>query len=189
MTDTTLPAPPRPPRQSIRKARITTRSNFQRDIGVRLNGVERRDVEDTVHQRGLGKVPAGKTRDRSHNPLDHQGQGQQWSHFSATNWPPHVAAMRTTRVLQYPMAGTSPKYRWAMACAMKCRMPPSAPLIFIIAATVAVVGHFTQWFGFTRPAIEKVHTETNTRIDATNADVRRTRRVSRRPEQSAGLKR
>lgn len=52
----------------------------------------------------------------------------------------------------------------------ECRMPRLLP-IFIIAATVAVVGHFTQWFGFTRPAIEKVRTETNTRIDATNADV------------------
>ena len=34
-----------------------------------LNGVERRDVEGVPHQRGLGKVPVGKTRDRKGNPL------------------------------------------------------------------------------------------------------------------------
>ena len=39
----------------------------------------------------------------------------------------------------------------------------------LIALTVAAIGHFTQWFGFTRPAIEKVRTEANARIDATNA--------------------
>lgn len=43
--------------------------------------------------------------------------------------------------------------------------------ILIIAVVVAVIGHFTQWFGFTRPAIDKLRTETNTRIDATNATV------------------
>lgn len=41
----------------------------------------------------------------------------------------------------------------------------------LIAVAVAVIGHFTQWFGFTRPAIEKVRKETNARIDATNANV------------------
>lgn len=41
----------------------------------------------------------------------------------------------------------------------------------LIAVAVAVVGHFTQWFGFTRPAIEKVRTEANARIDETNANV------------------
>ena len=39
----------------------------------------------------------------------------------------------------------------------------------LIAVAVAVMGHFTQWFGFTRPAIEKVRAEANARIDATNA--------------------
>lgn len=39
----------------------------------------------------------------------------------------------------------------------------------VIAVAVAVIGHFTQWFGFTRPAIEKVRVEANARIDATNA--------------------
>ena len=39
----------------------------------------------------------------------------------------------------------------------------------LIAVAVAVIGHFTQWFGFTRPAIEKVRTEAIARIDATNA--------------------
>ncbi len=41
----------------------------------------------------------------------------------------------------------------------------------LIAVAVAVIGHFTQWFGFTRPAIEKVRKEANTRIDETNANV------------------
>ena len=39
----------------------------------------------------------------------------------------------------------------------------------LIAVVVAVIGHFTQWFGLTRPAIEKVRAEANARIDATNA--------------------
>ena len=40
----------------------------------------------------------------------------------------------------------------------------------LITVAVAVMGHFTQWFGFTRPAIEKVRAEANARIDATNAN-------------------
>ena len=41
--------------------------------------------------------------------------------------------------------------------------------ILLLAVAVAVIGHFTQWFGFTRAAIEKVREEANARIDATNA--------------------
>lgn len=41
----------------------------------------------------------------------------------------------------------------------------------LIAVAVAVIGHFTQWFGFTRPAIEKVRKEANARIDETNVKV------------------
>lgn len=52
----------------------------------------------------------------------------------------------------------------------ECRMQ-RVFLVFIIAAAVAVIGHFTQWFGFTRPAIEKVRAEANARIDVTNANV------------------
>ena len=43
--------------------------------------------------------------------------------------------------------------------------------VLAIASAVAVLGHLTQWFGFTRPAIEKVRVEANARIDATNANV------------------
>lgn len=40
-----------------------------------------------------------------------------------------------------------------------------------IAVAVAVIGHFTQWFGFTRPAIDAVRAETKARIDATDTNV------------------
>ena len=43
--------------------------------------------------------------------------------------------------------------------------------VVLIAVAVAVIGHFTQWFGFTRPTIEKVRAEANARIDSTNANV------------------
>lgn len=42
---------------------------FARDIGIRLNGVERNDVEEYCISEGWVKVPVGKTRDRRGNPL------------------------------------------------------------------------------------------------------------------------
>lgn len=39
------------------------------DIGIRLNGNERLDVEEYCISEGWVKVPAGKTRDRKGNPL------------------------------------------------------------------------------------------------------------------------
>jgi hypothetical protein len=42
---------------------------FQRDIGIRLNGKERFDVEEYCISEGWVKVPAGKTLDRKGRPL------------------------------------------------------------------------------------------------------------------------
>ncbi|WP_156864140.1 DUF3297 family protein [Casimicrobium huifangae] len=68
MTDTTLPA--LPDRLSIDpKSPHHNPEYFRRDIGVRLNGVERRDVEEYCISEGWVKVPVGKTRDRKGNPL------------------------------------------------------------------------------------------------------------------------
>lgn len=41
----------------------------QADIGVRINGKERFDVEEYCVSEGWVKVPAGKTRDRHGRPL------------------------------------------------------------------------------------------------------------------------
>ena len=42
---------------------------FEHDIGIRLNGRERSDVEEYCISEGWVKVPAGKTRDRRGQPL------------------------------------------------------------------------------------------------------------------------
>lgn len=42
---------------------------FAHDIGIRLNGKERFDVEEYCVSEGWLKVPAGKTRDRRGQPL------------------------------------------------------------------------------------------------------------------------
>jgi hypothetical protein len=42
---------------------------FQHDIGIRLNGKERTDVEEYCVSEGWVKVPAGKTLDRKGRPL------------------------------------------------------------------------------------------------------------------------
>ena len=42
---------------------------FQHDIGIRLNGQERKDVEEYCISEGWVKVPAGKTLDRKGRPL------------------------------------------------------------------------------------------------------------------------
>ena len=42
---------------------------FEHDIGIRLNGNERKDVEEYCISEGWVKVPAGKTVDRKGNPL------------------------------------------------------------------------------------------------------------------------
>ena len=42
---------------------------FEHDIGIRLNGKERFDVEEYCISEGWVKVAAGKTRDRKGRPL------------------------------------------------------------------------------------------------------------------------
>jgi hypothetical protein len=42
---------------------------FEHDIGIRLNGKERTDVEEYCISEGWVKVPAGKTVDRKGKPL------------------------------------------------------------------------------------------------------------------------
>ena len=42
---------------------------FAHDIGIRLNGKERFDVEEYCVSEGWVKVPAGRTRDRHGRPL------------------------------------------------------------------------------------------------------------------------
>ncbi len=42
---------------------------FEHDIGIRLNGTERVDVEEYCISEGWVKVPAGKTVDRKGRPL------------------------------------------------------------------------------------------------------------------------
>lgn len=42
---------------------------FEHDIGIRLNGKERFDVEEYCVSEGWVKVPAGKTVDRKGKPL------------------------------------------------------------------------------------------------------------------------
>jgi Protein of unknown function (DUF3297) len=42
---------------------------FERDVGIRLNGKERTDVEEYCISEGWVKVPAGKALDRKGKPL------------------------------------------------------------------------------------------------------------------------
>lgn len=42
---------------------------FEHDVGIRLNGKERRDVEEYCISEGWVKVAAGKTLDRHGRPL------------------------------------------------------------------------------------------------------------------------
>ena len=48
----------------------------QHDIGIRLNGKERHDVEEYCISEGWVKVPAGKTVDRKGRPLLIKLKGQ-----------------------------------------------------------------------------------------------------------------
>ena len=63
-------APPLPDRLSIDPGSPHhVAAVFEHDIGIRLNGKERSDVEEYCIGEGWVKVPAGRTLDRKGKPL------------------------------------------------------------------------------------------------------------------------
>ncbi len=54
---------------------------FEHNIGIRLNDVERNDVEEYCISEGWVKVPAGKARDRKGNPLTIKLKGRVESYY------------------------------------------------------------------------------------------------------------
>ena len=69
MTDTPQ-RPPLPDHLSVDpKSPHYVAAIFEHDVGIRLNGKERRDVEEYCISEGWVKVPAGKTVDRKGRPL------------------------------------------------------------------------------------------------------------------------
>ena len=69
--ETSTPTPPAlPDRLSVDPRSPHHRAEvFQHDIGIRLNGKERVDVEEYCVSEGWVKIPAGKARDRKGQPL------------------------------------------------------------------------------------------------------------------------
>ena len=62
--------PPLPDRLSIDPASpYFVAAVFEHDVGIRLSGKERKDVEEYCISEGWVTVPAGKTLDRKGNPL------------------------------------------------------------------------------------------------------------------------
>jgi Protein of unknown function (DUF3297) len=69
MTDVN-PAPPIPDHLSVDpRSPHHIAAVFEREIGIRLNGKERFDVEEYCISEGWVKVPAGKTLDRKGQPM------------------------------------------------------------------------------------------------------------------------
>jgi hypothetical protein len=69
MSDTSS-RPDLPDRLSVRPRSPHHRADVvQHDIGIRLNGKERNDVEEYCISEGWVKVPAGKALDRRGEPL------------------------------------------------------------------------------------------------------------------------
>ncbi len=68
---TPTPAPaPLPDRLSIDpRSPHYVAAVFERDVGIRFNGVERNDVEEYCISEGWVKVPHGRTVDRKGNPV------------------------------------------------------------------------------------------------------------------------
>lgn len=54
---------------------------FERDIGIRLNGQERSDVEEYCISEGWVRVPAGKAVDRKGHPLMLKLKGKVEAYF------------------------------------------------------------------------------------------------------------
>ncbi len=70
MTDPQTTTAPLPDRLSIDpKSRWYDAAALSADIGVRLNGQERHDVEEYCVSEGWVRVAVGRTRDRRGNPL------------------------------------------------------------------------------------------------------------------------
>ena len=68
--DSSPTRPPLPDRLSVDpRSKHHVPEVFEHEIGIRLNGKERHDVEEYCVSEGWVKVPAGKTRDRKGNPL------------------------------------------------------------------------------------------------------------------------
>ena len=69
-TPNTPAQPPRPDHLSVNpRSPHHVAAVFEHDIGIRLNGKERFDVEEYCISEGWVKVPAGKTVDRKGQPL------------------------------------------------------------------------------------------------------------------------
>ncbi len=69
MNDTTH-RPPFPDRLSIdTRSPYYVAAIFEHEVGIKLNGKERSDVEEYCISEGWVKVPAGKALDRKGNPL------------------------------------------------------------------------------------------------------------------------
>ena len=69
-TTTTPDRPPLPDRLAIDpRSPHHVAAVFEHDIGIRLNGKERNDVEEYCVSEGWVKVPAGKAVDRKGRPL------------------------------------------------------------------------------------------------------------------------
>ncbi|MBC3932592.1 MULTISPECIES: DUF3297 family protein [Undibacterium] len=67
---TTTQLPPLPDRLSINpRSPFYNADVFQHDIGIKINGKERNDVEEYCISEGWISVQAGKTRDRKGNPM------------------------------------------------------------------------------------------------------------------------
>lgn len=65
-----VPQPPLPDRLSADpRSPHHVAEIFQHDVGIRLNGKERSDVEEYCISEGWVMVPAGKTLDRKGKPL------------------------------------------------------------------------------------------------------------------------
>ncbi|MBC3916748.1 DUF3297 family protein [Undibacterium sp. CY18W] len=69
MNDTTQ-YPPLPDRLSVDpRSPYHVAAVFEHDVGIKLNGKERTDVEEYCISEGWVSVAAGKARDRKGNPL------------------------------------------------------------------------------------------------------------------------
>jgi len=77
MDDTQPTPPPLPDHLSVDpRSPHHVAAVVQHDIGIRLNGKERHDVEEYCISEGWVKVPAGKTVDRKGRPLLIKLKGQ-----------------------------------------------------------------------------------------------------------------